>query len=50
MSRSRRSKPKNLLRQIERLRLRAGERRLPSGKRIRKGQYAQDSFAEFYLD
>ena len=43
-------KPKSLLRAVEKLRFRAGERRDSKGKRIRRGQPIQESFAAMYLD
>jgi hypothetical protein len=48
MSKTRGDKPKKLLRAVEKLRLKYGDRRV--GKRTTKGQPAQDSFANFYLD
>lgn len=46
MSKSRR-KPKSLARAIEKIRVRAGDRRIRYGKRATK---VQKSFLEFYLD
>ena len=47
MGKTRRSKPGKLLRAIEKLRLRAGERLT---KRIRKSEPTQNAFEGFYLD
>jgi hypothetical protein len=51
MSKTRREhKPKSLLRAIEKMRLKHGEHRASDGKRLRKGQPLQNSFATMYLD
>jgi hypothetical protein len=51
MSKTRRNKkPRALLKAVEKLRLKFGERTDKHGFRRRKSQPAQDSFTQFHLD